>query len=155
VSAFVVYKRNMLGFYGAFYVPSGGGSLEYDDGIVDLNETLFLNAFALSADLFCVYYAETAGAVFSFNKMIAASLDYYFNKIADWDGDEDDVDNGFANGTAAEYGLLEKLKLSAELGVIKPFYTGDDGTSAIPTTVALKLDKSLWIIALGLQYKIF
>lgn len=313
-SVSVVYKRDKLGFYGAFYVPAGGGSLEYDDGIVDLNEDLFLDVFGPSADLFGVYYAGTAGAVFSFNEMISVSLggryvfakqttkfetettiaglppalaflngfnvvldteatasgfgaiigldlsplsglnigmryetvtkleweymdvtgpfagaqgiaegdtfdrdlpaifaigvsymvlpklkvegsfDYYINKGADWDGGEDDVDNGFAIGAAAEYGLSEKLKVSAgflytktgadkdsfvhlnpalnsltiaggalyelsekfsaELGVVKPFYTADDGSSAVGST-AVELDKSLWIIALGLQCKIF
>jgi long-chain fatty acid transport protein len=305
-SAFVVYKRNMLGFYGAFYVPAGGGSLEYDDGIVDLNEGIpsVLPPLALSkpsAELFGVYYAGTAGAVYSFKKMVSVSaglryisstqkqkfstalpspsvlldtkatssgfggifgidlrpisglnigvryetntkleweykdvagplaaglgiskggkfnrdlpailgigasylvlpklkvegsLDYYFNKNADWDGDEDDVDNGFAIGAAAEYALLEKLKvsagflftktgadpdsyiylnpaldsvtiaggalyqftekLSAELGVIKPFYSADDATSLGATPV--DVDKSLWIVALGVRYKIF
>ena len=125
---------------------------------------------------------------------VEASLDYYFNKGADWDDAEDDVKNGFAIGAAAEYALLEKLslsagflytktgadedsyldvnpalnsftvaggaiyrfgeKLSAELGIVKPFYTDDSGTSQ-DTLVDVDLEKSLWIIALGLQYKIF
>jgi long-subunit fatty acid transport protein len=126
---------------------------------------------------------------------VEGSLDYYFNKSADWGGDEDDVDDGFAVGAAAEYRVLEKLKVSAgflytttgadpgsyihlnpaldsltlgggallqvteklsvELGVIKPFYFGDDGSSALPPASAVQLDKSLWIVALGAQYKIF
>jgi long-chain fatty acid transport protein len=314
-SAFVVYKRKMLGFYGAFYVPAGGGSLEYDDGIVDLNETLALNSFIPSADLFGVYYAGTAGVVLSLKKLAAVSLggryisgkqtrkfeteatiaglpgplaflngydvlldteatasgfgaiigvdlspvsglnigaryetvtkleweytkadgpiavaqaiaegntfnrdlpamlgvgvsymvfpklkvegslDYYFNKGADWDGLEDEVDNGFAIGAAAEYALVEKLKvsagflytktgdgsdsyvylnpaldsitlaggaifqitekLSAEFGIIKPFYFDDEASSAFPPTVTVDVDKSLVILAPGLQYKIF
>jgi long-subunit fatty acid transport protein len=310
-SAFVVCKRDMLSFYGAFYVPAGGGSLKYDDGIVDLNEGApaislpALASFGPSADLFGVYFAGTAGAVFSFNKFISVSaglryvsatqkqkfltdtpvpplgsvtvlldtkatssgfggvfgvdvhplsglnigvryetvtklrfkyrdvagplasglgisvgdtfdrdlpallgvgaslmvlpklrvegsLDYYFQTSADWDGDQNDVGNGYAVGASAEYSLLEKLKVSAgilytktgadpdsfvflnpaldsvtvaggaayrftknlgvELGVIIPFYNGDDATSLGGTTV--KVDKSLWIIALGLQCKI-
>jgi len=308
-SAFVVYKRNKLGFYGAFYVPAGGGRLKYKAGIVDLNEALFLSTFNPKADLFGVYYAGTVGAVYAVNDMISlsvggryifakqttnfetedtitagpltgakllldtkatasgfdviiginiapisglnvglryetktkleweykdvegplaasqgiaegdtydrdlpallgagvsymllpqlraeASLDIYFNTQADWDGGEDDVKTGFAFGAACEYALLSNLKasagflytktgadkdsylhvnpalnsitlsggalyqvtenLSAELGILKPFYTGDDGVSQIGS-VPLEVDKSLWIIALGVNYKVF
>jgi long-chain fatty acid transport protein len=317
-SAFVVYKREKLGFYGAFYIPAGGGTLEYDDGIVDLNEGIGLDPFGPSGDVSSVYYAGTVGAVFAFNDAISvsaglrymyavqttkfetestmlglpgplallngdtlildseasasgfdavigldiaplkglnigvryetrtgleweytkvegdlatlqgiaegdtynrdlpsllgvgasymitpklkaeASLDVYFNKSADWEGDEEDVSNGFAAGAAGEYAFFEsKLKasfgflytktgadsdsfihlnpalnsftiaggalwritedLNVELGVMKPFYTGDDGSSTFPASniIDVSLDKSLWIIALGLQYKIF
>ena len=125
---------------------------------------------------------------------VEGSLDYYFNQGADWDDAEDDVENGYAIGAAAEYALLEKLslsagflytktgadedsyldvnpalnsftvaggvicrfteKLSAELGIVKPFYTSDNGTSQ-DTLIDVDLEKSLWIIALGLQCKIF
>ena len=314
-SAFVIYKRARLGFYGAFYVPAGGGRLKYDDSIVDLSEDLGLAPFDPSAELFGVYYAGTAGVVYALNDMLSvslggrficakqttkfetdtvmsgfpvgpfsgfngetlvldtkatamgfdaiiglnlspisglnigiryetntpleweytevsghlatlqgiaegdkykrdlpallgigasymvlpklrveASLDLYLNKSADWDGEEDDVKTGYAFGAAAEYAFLETLKasagflytktgadqetylhlnpalnsvtlcggalyrvnekLSVELGVMKPFYSEDEGVSIIGSS-PVDIDKSLWIIAVGAQYKIF
>jgi hypothetical protein len=73
-SAFVIYKRARLGFYGAFYVPAGGGRLKYDDSIVDLSEDLGLAPFDPSAELFGVYYAGTAGVVYALNDMLSVSL---------------------------------------------------------------------------------
>ncbi len=56
---------------------------------------------------------------------VEGSFDYYFQKSANWDG------------------------------VVKPFYFGDDASSSFPPTVTVGVDKSLWIIALGLECKIF
>lgn len=41
-----------------------------------------------------------------------ASFNLYFNKSADWDGAEDDYNNGIELALAVEYALLEQLRLS-------------------------------------------
>jgi long-chain fatty acid transport protein len=41
-----------------------------------------------------------------------SSFMYYFNTKADWDGDEDDHDNGFEVGASAEYSVLSNLRAS-------------------------------------------
>ncbi len=227
-SAFVVYSSGSWAAFGAFTVPGGGGSLKYDDGIADLNETLPLDPYGPSADLFAAYYAGTVGGAYAITDMFSFSLGgrfifttqkwifenetippapfapydvktlletkatssgfcgifgvditpvsglnigiryetvtkleweykevkgplqaglgisegdkydrdlppllgvgvsyqvlpklrvdssfmYYFNSSADWDGDEDDYDNGFEIGASAEYDVLSNLRAS-------------------------------------------
>lgn len=43
---------------------------------------------------------------------IDSSFMYYFNTQADWDGDEDDYDNGFEIGACAEYDVSSNLRTS-------------------------------------------
>jgi long-chain fatty acid transport protein len=64
-----------------------------------------------------------------------ASFMYYFNSTADWDGAEDDHDNGFEIGAAVEYSLLSNL--DASLGFL---YTdqGADDESYVYLNPALK-----------------
>jgi long-chain fatty acid transport protein len=240
-SLFVVYNKEKWGVFGSFNVPAGGGRLEYDDGIADINEVVSLASFNPSVDLMSVYYAGTIGGVYAINDMFSvalsgryvyavqkvdittatsvlpvfgvdtttvlnteandsglgatiglnvalpffdmnigvryetrvilefeydkvegplatfpppnglglsdgdtfdrdlpailglgvslkpipmlraeASLVYYFNKAADWDGAEDDHDNGFEIGAAAEYSFIPGLKGSAGILIADP-----------------------------------
>ena len=43
---------------------------------------------------------------------IEVGADYWFNKAANWDGNEEKVDNNFEAGAAIEYGLSESLVVS-------------------------------------------
>ncbi len=297
-SAYAVYNREKLGVFGGFYVPGGGGKLEYDDGIFDINEVV--PDPTASATLKSIYYGGSLGAVYAITDMFSlaasarivyavqnfessgaggllidleenstgfggtfglniaipvmeanigvryetkvklnwevqkadgplaalqgisvgdtrdrdlpamlaigasvkplpmlrteASFNYYFNTGADWDGEQDKVSNGWEIGAMAELSMIPGLvgsvgvlyadpgadqdsyiylspalkslsvaggisirmipNLNVELGVLKPFYTGDDGFSQPPASVAVTVDKSLWIIAVGASYTI-
>ncbi|MCK4830703.1 outer membrane protein transport protein, partial [bacterium] len=54
------------------------------------------------------------GVSYRFTPKIRIETDftYYFNEDADWNGDEDDVDNGYELGMAVEYTFNKKLKAS-------------------------------------------
>jgi long-chain fatty acid transport protein len=73
-SLFVVYNKEKWGVFGAFNIPAGGGRLEYDDGIADINEVVGLAAFNPSANLMGVYYAGTLGGVYAINDMFSVAV---------------------------------------------------------------------------------
>jgi long-chain fatty acid transport protein len=55
------------------------------------------------------------GAAYQFTPKLRVDLNYtiYFNENADWEGEENNVDNGWETGIAVEYIVNEKMKLSA------------------------------------------
>ncbi|MFO7971202.1 MAG: outer membrane protein transport protein [Desulfobacterales bacterium] len=62
---------------------------------------------------------------------VETGLTYYFNEDADWDGDEDVVDDGYEAGIAFEYTFNKKMK--ASVGYL---YT-DDGMHAVDMLAAV------------------
>jgi long-subunit fatty acid transport protein len=100
-------------------------------------------------------YAVGAAAEYALMENLEASAGFLYTKTG---ADKDSYVhlNPALNSITVCGGALYRIneKLSVELGVLKPFYFGDEGISAIESTT-IDLDKSLWIIAVGAQYKIF
>lgn len=69
------------------------------------------------------------------------NLNYYMNTDVDWDGREDDVENGYEAGVAVEYCLSDKLKASVGFlnadGGAKPAYQTDISYSLKSNTIGL------------------
>jgi len=69
------------------------------------------------------------------------NLNYYMNTDVDWDGREDDVENGYEAGVAVEYCLNDKLKASVGFlnadGGAKAAYQSDISYSLKSNTIGL------------------
>lgn len=69
------------------------------------------------------------------------NLNYYLHSGVNWDGREDDVENGYEAGVAVEYCLNDKLKASVGFlnadGGAKPAYQRDVSYSLKSNTIAL------------------
>lgn len=72
-SAFAVYKKGDWAAYAAFVVPSGGGQLEYDDGVFTTNIHPQLSLTKPKVEGYSAYYAGILGATHSINKMVSLS----------------------------------------------------------------------------------
>lgn len=70
-SSFLTYNRDRWAVYGAFYISGGGGKLEYDDGVADINESIGLDPFEPNSILKSIYYTGAAGGVFAINDMFS------------------------------------------------------------------------------------
>lgn len=78
---------------------------------------------------------------------VETNFNYYFNTSADWDGAEDNVDNGYNFGIAVEYGLSDKLL--ASVGYI---YDAKGVKEVYQTDIGFVLDNSS--IGAGFNYKL-
>lgn len=81
------------------------------------------------------------------NLKVEASYVYYFNEDANWEGDEENVDNGYDVGIALEYGFTPKLR-----GSVGYLYTetGIEADYMSPEAPELDADS----VALGFAYSL-
>jgi len=63
---------------------------------------------------------------------VETGLTYYFNEDADWDGDEDVVDDGYEVGIAFEYTFNKKLKASVGYLYTDTGMDAEDMLTAVP-----------------------
>jgi len=78
---------------------------------------------------------------------VETDFNYYFNTSADWDGAEDNVDNGYNFGIAVEFGLSDKLL--ASVGYI---YDAKGVKEVYQTDIGFVLDNQS--IGAGFNYKL-
>jgi len=107
---------------------------------------LFTDGAKTNADMPAMF---AMGVSFKPMEKLRAELDlnYYFNTGVDWDGREDNVDNGYEVGLAVEYCLNEKM--TASVG----FSNGNGGaTDEYQTDLSYSLKSNT--IGLGVAYKV-
>ncbi|HMA61071.1 MAG TPA: outer membrane beta-barrel protein [bacterium] len=78
---------------------------------------------------------------------LESSLNYYFSTNVDWDGREENLDNGMEAGLALEYSLNENLSLSGGY-----LYAGTAATPKYRSDLDYGLDSHT--VGLGLGYKL-
>jgi len=76
-----------------------------------------------------------------------ASFNYYMNTSANWDGDEDNTDNGFEGGLGVEYGISDAL--AASVGFL---YSKYGATADYRKDTRLNLDANT--LGFGVAYKL-
>ncbi len=81
------------------------------------------------------------------NLKVEASYVYYFNEDANWEGDEDNVDNGYDVGIAFEYGFTPKLR-----GSVGYLYTESGIEADYMSPEAPELDADS--VAVGFAYSL-
>ncbi len=128
---------------------------------------------------------------------LAWDFNYAWNKLANWEGLEDEYDNGFETSAGVEFAVLDNFKVSGgytyvdaggnvnemeflnpripyhsiffgfmvepvkdlqfNVGATKMFYVEKTSDRASKTGVpaGTKYDKDLWIIGIGVQYRVF
>jgi long-chain fatty acid transport protein len=72
-STFLSFNRDRWAAYGAFHITGGGGKLDYDDGVVDINEGIGLDFWEPSGTVKSIYYTGALGGVFAINDVFAVA----------------------------------------------------------------------------------
>jgi long-chain fatty acid transport protein len=90
-----------------------------------------------------------AGAAYQVNDALKAeaSFTYYMNTSADWEGREDETDNGYEAGVAFEYAINEQLSVSAGF-----LYSVSGAKDTYHTDQSFSLDS--YSLAGGIKYQI-
>ena len=112
----------------------------------DPNSVLYPDGEKVNADMPSMIALGASYAVMP-QMRAEASLNYFQNTSANWDGDEDDTENGFETGLGIEYGINDAL--TASVGFL---YSKSGATADYRKDTRLNLDSST--LGFGVGYNL-